>query len=268
MEMNTTLSIQLNAQEVWFSENEAFLSWNRFDKDTVAENDSSLRYIVYSSNCDISNNASAIENTTNNYARLSLNDFSDIDGVYFNISAVDETGDQRSTINELFRISPGGKNYFSSIITVIMCLYIVTTKSIEQMIGSTCQVCINVPLPDRTPSFNIPRSVSNKQDILCTVVRAPEERGRCLNLTTTCDGFNQTIFASSLTVCSTTPSTTDYRMCFSSITKDMNNTKIHFFYSSSPRCTITDRRVTSRLYIDSYELFAQGTVTMSCLTIP
>ena len=103
--MNTTLSVQLIAQQVWFSEHEAFLSWSRFDKDTVVENDSSLRYILYSSNCDVSNNASVIENTTNNYARLSLGD---PDGEFFNISAVDEAGYQRSTINELFRISPGG----------------------------------------------------------------------------------------------------------------------------------------------------------------
>ena len=106
VDMNTTLSIQLIAQQVWFSENEAFLSWSRFDKDTVVENDPGLRYILYNSNCDISNNASAVENTTNNFAHLSLGDS---DGEYFNISAVDEAGDQRSTINELFRISPGGK---------------------------------------------------------------------------------------------------------------------------------------------------------------
>ena len=102
---NTTLIVQLIAQQVWFSEYETFLSWNRFDKDTVVENDSSLRYILYSSNCDISNNASVVENTTNNNARLSL---SDPDGEFFNISAVDGDGNQQSTINELFRISPGG----------------------------------------------------------------------------------------------------------------------------------------------------------------
>lgn len=104
--MNTTLSIQLITQQVWFSELEAFLSWSRFDKNTVVENDSGLRYILYSSNCDVSNNASIVENTTNNYARLSLGDSGD---EFYNISAVDEAGDQTSTINELFRISPGGK---------------------------------------------------------------------------------------------------------------------------------------------------------------
>ena len=106
VDMNITLSIQLIAQQVWFSEHEAFLSWSRFEKDTVVENDPGLRYILYNSNCDISNNASAVENTTNNYAHLSLGDSN---GEYFNISAVDEAGYQRSTINELFRISPGGK---------------------------------------------------------------------------------------------------------------------------------------------------------------
>ncbi|MCG8621119.1 MAG: hypothetical protein MJE68_03820 [Proteobacteria bacterium] len=103
--MNTTLSIQLISQQVCFRENEAFLSWSRFDKDTIVENDFDLRYILYSSNCDISNNASVVENTTNNYARLPLGDSDD---EIYNISAVDAAGDQRSTINELFRISPGG----------------------------------------------------------------------------------------------------------------------------------------------------------------
>jgi hypothetical protein len=102
-DVNTTLSIQLIAQQVWFSEREAFLSWSRFDKDTAVENDSGLRYILYSSNCDVSNNASIVENTTNNYAHLALGD---TDDEFYNISAVN--GDQRSTINELFRISPGG----------------------------------------------------------------------------------------------------------------------------------------------------------------
>ena len=107
MDMNTTLSIQLITQQVWFSEREAFLSWSRFDKDTIiVDNDSGLIYILYSSsNCDISNNASVVENTTKNNARLSLDD----ELIYYNISAVDEAGDQKSTINELFRISPGGK---------------------------------------------------------------------------------------------------------------------------------------------------------------
>ena len=108
MDINTTLSIQLITQQVWFSEREAFLSWSRFDKNTVVENDSGLRYILYSSNCDISNNASVVENITDNYARLSLGDI-DSDDEFYNISAIDEAGDQKSTINELFRISPGGK---------------------------------------------------------------------------------------------------------------------------------------------------------------
>ena len=108
--MNTTLSIQLITQQVWFSERETFLSWSKFDKDTIiVENESSLRYILYSSNCDISNNASIVENTTNNNARLSLGDSDDELIYYYNISAIDEAGDQKSTINELFRISPGGK---------------------------------------------------------------------------------------------------------------------------------------------------------------
>ena len=106
VDINTTLSIQLITQQLWFSEHEAFLSWNRFDKNTVVENDSGLRYILYSSNCDISNNASVVENTTSNYARLSFGDSGD---KFYNISAVDEAGDQISTINELFRISSGGK---------------------------------------------------------------------------------------------------------------------------------------------------------------
>ena len=141
----------------------------------------------------------------------------------------------------------------------------VATNSIELMIGSACPVCVDVPQPTRAPSFNIPRSASNKQDILCTILRGPGE-GRCLDLNSTCDGFSNTSFVSSLTICSSNTSTTDYRMCFLSIAGHMNNTKIHFFYSSSPFCSITSRRVTSRLYIDSYEIIAQG-INLSCLKI-
>ena len=144
---------------------------------------------------------------------------------------------------------------------LIACLILintVVTKSIELMIGNTCPVCVDVPQPDMTPSFNIPRSASDKQDALCTVVRRPGIDRRCLNLGISCAGLNQTLFASSLTVCSSNSSTTDYRMCFSSIGGHMNNTKIHFSYSSSPFCSITNRRVTSRLFIGSYEIIAKG----------
>ena len=125
------------------------------------------------------------------------------------------------------------------------------------MIGSTCPVCVDVPRPNRAPFFNIPRSESNKQDILCTAVLRVGE-GSCLNLNSSCHGFSNTSFASSLTICSSNSSALNYRMCFSGITEHINNTKIHFFYSSSPDCPITDRRVTSRLYIGSYEIIAKG----------
>ena len=139
----------------------------------------------------------------------------------------------------------------------------VVTQKVSIFVGSTCDTCINVPQPERAPFFNIPRSLaSNKRDILCKTVRVPEETDRCLDLANTCDDFSNTSFSSSLTVCSTTPSSIDYQMCFSNITREMNNTKIHFLYSSTLGCPSTGRKVTSRLYIDSYEIIAQGTRTI------
>lgn len=105
---STTLSIQLVAQRVWFSESGAFLGWSIFDKDDVVEDNANLTFILYKSNCDIVNNASAVESSTNSYAQLSLDDFTDITDVYFNIRAFDETGNQSSIINEPFRIDSGG----------------------------------------------------------------------------------------------------------------------------------------------------------------
>lgn len=135
------------------------------------------------------------------------------------------------------------------------------TKRITQRIGNTCSVCVDVPQPEMAPFFSIRRSASNKRDSQCKAVRVPGEEDRCLDLVNNCDGFSETLFVSSLTICSSSSSTTNYQMCFSNVTEEMNNTRIHFFYSLSPPCQIstTGRRVASRLYIDSYEIIAQGT---------
>ena len=114
--MNATLSVQLIAQQIWFSEHEAHLSWSRFDKDTIVKNDPGLRYVLYKSNCDTLNNASSVENSTNTYAHLILGDFSELNSIYFSISAFDAAGDQTSSINEPFRIDSGGK-MFNNIIS-------------------------------------------------------------------------------------------------------------------------------------------------------
>ena len=127
--------------------------------------------------------------------------------------------------------------------------------------GRTCTfpTCVSVPQPDKAPFFNIPRSASiTTNDTLCKAVRAMGETERCLDITTSCNDLADSPFSSSLSVCSSTPSSDDYQMCFRNITRGMNGTRIHFFYSISPPCDITGARVTYWQYIDSYEITIQG----------
>lgn len=131
------------------------------------------------------------------------------------------------------------------------------TKKISGLnVGSTCQECVDVPQPQMAPNFNLPHSPGN--DIFCAVLRVPENLHRCLDLSSTCTGFTETIFSSSVTICSTNSSSDDYKMCFSNLTTEMNGTKVHFFYSEDLLCDTTSETETSRLYVDSYEIVVQG----------
>ena len=131
----------------------------------------------------------------------------------------------------------------------------VTKKIPRLVLGSTCQECINVPQPEKAPFFNLPLPPGN--DLLCTAVHVPNDMNRCLNLHSSCGGFADTIFSTSITICSTSSSSNDYQMCFSNITAEMNGTRIHFFYSTSTTCP--SGNVISRVYLDSYEIVVQGT---------
>lgn len=132
------------------------------------------------------------------------------------------------------------------------------TRKKHHYVGSTCPVCVSVPQPEKIPFFNIPHSPgSNRRDSLCKSVSA-DETGRCLDLASNCDDFSVSPLSSSVTVCSTTSSSIDYEMCFSNITNKMNGMKIHFFYSTRNVCPTIGTRVTSTLYIDSFEIMAQS----------
>lgn len=143
---------------------------------------------------------------------------------------------------------------------ILYTIIAVVTRQIPDLyIGRTCPVCINVLQPESTPFFNLPRS-NGERETLCKVIRQPDvPPDRCLDLAMSCPNFNDTRFSSSLTICSTDSSMTDYRMCFSNLSREINETKTHFFYSSQPVCTATGRRMASTLYIDSYDIIIQGT---------
>ena len=139
-------------------------------------------------------------------------------------------------------------------------MHTVVTRTIPDVfVGRTCPACVTIPQPDTAPFFNVPQGTgSNRHDSLCKAVRAPSETDRCLDLASSCDRFSDSPLSSSLTVCSSTVSTTDYQLCLRNVTRDMNGTKIHFYYTAKQPCSITSDRVTSSLYIASYEIIAQG----------
>ena len=122
--------------------------------------------------------------------------------------------------------------------------------------GSVCTNCvINVT---EASYFALPRSpASNQTDILCEAVHTIGQTENCLNLSNHCGGaeaFRSTIYSYSLEVCGNPE-----EVCFSNVTREMNNTKLHFFISESNACSSSLSGVAqSRLYIGSYNLITQG----------
>ena len=132
-----------------------------------------------------------------------------------------------------------------------------------QVLVNEC-TCIDVPEPDKGTFAAIPHSpTSNMPDILCSAVpHSPNNTlDTCHDLQTLnqCgDGsFSTSIYSNSVKLCNDS-SGTQLKMCFTNISVEMNNTKIVFFYSLSPRCVATGSRAQSKLYVASYNIVVKG----------
>lgn len=99
------LELQVLLQQLQFTSRDVSLGWNIFDQyDNIVN--SSLRYYVYTSDCNLRNTVT-VANTTKTSATINLNGRED---THYNIIALDENGEEYSTINEIFRIDSGGNN--------------------------------------------------------------------------------------------------------------------------------------------------------------
>ena len=126
-------------------------------------------------------------------------------------------------------------------------------------IHSEC-TCVDVPEPETSPYFAIPRFPTSVQpDIRCLAIPPARSIEQCHSLTNSCgdNNLDSSIYAQSIRICSDSTGT-KFKMCFTNVTAEMNNTRVHFYYSRSPRCPKTGYRVQSKLYIASYKIITQG----------
>ena len=140
----------------------------------------------------------------------------------------------------------------------------VVTNDIQVLV-SGC-TCIDVPESNKTTFAAIPHSpTSSVSDFLCLAVLRDENNtlDTCHDLQTLnqCGGgpgsFNTSIYSNSVKLCNDS-SGTQFKMCFTNISVGMNNTRIHFFYSQSPKCLAIGKRTPSKLYIASYKIVVKG----------
>ena len=132
-----------------------------------------------------------------------------------------------------------------------------------QVLVSGC-TCIDVPEPDKGTFAAIPHSpTSNMPNFLCSaVLRSPNNTlDTChdLKALNQCgDGsFSTSIYSNFVKLCNDS-SGTQLKMCFTNISVEMNNTRIHLFYSLSPRCVATKIKARSKLYVASYNIIVKG----------
>ena len=134
-----------------------------------------------------------------------------------------------------------------------------------QVLVSGC-TCIDVPEPDKGTFAAIPHSpTSNMPDFLCSAVpHSPNNTlDTCHDLQTLnqCgDGnFSTSIYSNSVKLCTDSSGTQfTHKICFTNISIEMNNTRIHFFYSLSPQCVAIESRARFRLYVTSYKIVVKG----------
>ena len=141
-----------------------------------------------------------------------------------------------------------------SVITFVLVSTVVTNDI--QVLVSGC-TCVDVPEPERGTFVAIPQSPnSSVPDALCLAVPLTNISDQCYDLQnqTQCgDYFSTSIYSNSIKLCGDS-SGTQFKMCFSNTSVEMNNTRIQFYYSQSPRCAATRSRVQSKLYIASYRM--------------
>ena len=135
------------------------------------------------------------------------------------------------------------------------------TKDIQVLI-SGC-TCIDVPEPDKGTFAAIPHSpTSSAPDYLCSAILPDltNTSDQCYALNQCGDkSFNTLIYSNSIKLCTNSSGTQfTHKMCFTNISVEMNNTRIHFFYSLSPQCVATGSKARSRLYVASYKIVVKG----------
>lgn len=124
---STESSIDVLLQELQITSEDVSVSWSLIERDSCAiqSSGSDTRSVVYTSNCDTSNNSVAV-NTTNTFATIP---FDGEENTYFNLTVFDgNSGEQIATINEPFRINPGGKLKLTMYNMSIFSTLIIITK--------------------------------------------------------------------------------------------------------------------------------------------
>ena len=97
----------------------------------------------------------------------------------------------------------------------------------------------------------LPADNGLEEDILCPV--HPLNNEKCIDLLS-CNRFRESAYANSITICRTMKNSSTFEMCFQNVTKQLNETKAHFFYSTL--CVPSLK--SSRVYIKSLQIIVDS----------
>lgn len=139
--------------------------------------------------------------------------------------------------------------------------------SLYNIISNVSEPCLHPPMCVEVPALSndydqtlilalpfLPAVTGLEEDLLCTVHSLPGER--CVDLLS-CNRFRESVYADSISICRAMNGDSNLEMCFhNNIADEMNETRLHFFYSNL-HCHPYGARLppeSTRLYSKSVQL--------------
>ena len=137
-----------------------------------------------------------------------------------------------------------------------------TTKDTIVLLSSKiCDTCVDIPSStDMSGSLYIALPATSLDGVqtladLSLICPLHGLSNNCVNLSR-CDGFDSSMYKGSLTICK--DENMGLNMCFHNVARELNGTKLYFFYSNL-QCAVHGRPVATRRYTKSVQLVTEGT---------
>ena len=255
--------LEIAHKYVFFSYNYLNLAWTTRDNEACHYFEVVMRY-----GCDANseNEVVVMVNNTRNGGvilqhKILLSSANSTALYYFNITPYNKQGNLSvDRPLEEFKIKLGSELHRSShklTLHDLSYIHAVVTKEVLFCWGDhfePCSPCIDVPPLNERQTLILalpflPAVTGLEEDLLCPVHPLPDER--CVDLLS-CNRFSKSSYSNSLTICRKS-SNSRLEMCFHNVTKEMNGTRLHFFYSDL-HCQPDAQLQSTRLYTESMQI--------------